>query len=511
MGRRILEDEQDGFGGGLNTIAARTKLEPNEFLDAENASLTEQGAVRIRRGTQHIHASSINGSNPVYGTSWRQASSTLEVVLCNGTLYKATYAIPVSGWTSLGTGLSTSAIPRFAHFRDGSGERLYFAVSGLKKTDGSTVSTPASVPSGITQLAVYNQRLYGVTGQDDFIYASALNDGDTLGVTGSGGIAAKVRTFGGQYTSGLAVVGGSLLIFHRGAISRFRGLTQDDVSIETGTEGVSAVEGTIAPGSIIVVEQDGGGDMALFLTSRGLYGATEAGVTSLSNKIENVLSNLDQAQWGQVCAVHVRRTREVWFYIPNVGAYVWNYHLRAWSGPMTGGLTSSQIRSMWETIDSSSNPIVLCGDSAGYVKRLDAPDLYLDDVLSDGTGGDAYTFTVRCRRMYCGDPAREKAFFSLFVTGDSGGSTAMQYQAYYPRRTHVRTLDPAGDAGGGAVWDAFNWDDGTFYATGELESNLYSRALGGSGDSLELVFTDSSGRDVQIERVVVEAYDMGRR
>lgn len=511
MGKRVLEDVQDGFGGGLNTIAARTKLAPNEFLECENASLTEQGAVRIRRGTQQIHASPMNGSNPVYGTSWRLAGSTTEYVLCNGTLYKATYAIPVSSWTSVGTGLSTSAIPRFAHFRDGTGERLYFALSGLKKTDGSTVSTPASVPSGITQIAVYNQRLYGVTGQDDFIYASSLNNGDTLGVTGSGGIAAKVRTFGGQYTSGLAVVGGSLLIFHRGAISRFRGLTQDDISIETGTEGVSAVEGTIAPGSIIVVEQEGGGDMALFLTSRGLYAATEAGVESLSNNIENTLSNLDQAQWGQVCAVHVRRTREVWFYIPSVGAYVWNYHLKAWSGPMTGGLTTSQVRSLWETLDSSSNPIVLGGDSAGYVKRLDTPDIYLDDVASDGTGGDAYTFKVRCRRLYCGDPFREKAFYALHVIGDTGGSTAMQYQAYYPRRTHIRTLDPDGDTSGGAVWGAFNWDDGTTYALGELSSNRYSRALGGSGESVELVFSDSSGRDVQIERVGVEAYDMGRR
>lgn len=511
MGKRVLEDVQAGFGGGLNTIAAKTRLQENEFLEGENASLTEEGAVRICRGSQRIHASAINGANPVYGTSWRQASSTVEYVLCNGTLYKATYAIPVSSWTSVGTGLSTSHIPRFAHFRDGTGERLYFALNGLKKTDGSTVSTPASVPSGISQVVVYNQRLYGVTGQDDFIYASSLNNGDTLGVAASGGIVAKVRTFGGQYTSGLAVLGGSLLIFHRGAISRFRGLTQDDVSIETGTEGVSAVEGTIAPGSIVVVEQEGGGDIALFLTSRGLYAATEAGVSSVSNNIENVLANLDQSQWGQVCAVHVRRTREVWFYIPGVGAYIWNYHLKAWSGPRTGTMTTSQVRSLWETLDGNSNAIVLGGDSAGFVKRFDMPDVYLDDVASDGSGGTNYTFAVKCRRMYCGDPFREKAFHALHVIGDTGGSTSMQYQAFYARRTGIKTLDPDGDGDGGAVWGGFNWDDGTLYATGVLESRHYSRPLGGSGDAVELLFTDSSGRDVQIERVGVEAYDMGRR
>lgn len=511
MGRRVLRDEQQGFGGGLNTISAKTQLSQNEFLEAENASLTEEGAVRICRGSQRLHASAINGANPVYGTSWRLASSTTEYVLCNGTLYKATYALPVSSWTSVGTGLSTSHIPRFAHFRDGSGERLYFALNGLRKTDGSTVSSPASTPAGLTQLVVYNQRLYGVTGQDDFIYASDLNNGDTLGITGSGGVVAKVRTFGGQYISGLAVLGGSLLLFHRSAISRFHGMTQDDISIETGTEGVSAVEGTIAPGSIVVIEQDGGGDLALFLTSRGLYAATESGVTSLSNKIENVLANLSQAQWGQVCAVHVRRTREVYFYLPGVGAYIWNYHLKAWSGPRTGGLLTSQVRSLWETLDSNSNPIVLSGDSAGFVKRLDMPEVFKDDVLSDGTGGATYTFNVRCRRMYCGDPFREKAFSQLYVIGDAGGSVQMQYQAFYTKRTGVKILDPTGTGAAGAVWGGFNWDDGTLYATTVLSSRRYARPLGGSGDAVEILFTDSSGLEVQIERVGIEAFDMGRR
>jgi hypothetical protein len=210
-----------------------------------------------------------------------------------------------------------------------------------------------------------------------------------------------VRTFGDQRLTAIATVKNSLLMWHVSGISRFTGITQDDLDIQAGAQGVTSDVGTIAPDSIVVIsDQQLGIDAALFVTDRGVYEAHESGILPVSNPIRSVLASLSQADFARVAAAHNRRYFEVLFYIPDVGVYVYNYVLKAWAGPFTGGYKGVITHSMWESQDSEARPIVLVGKADGFVERIDAPGIYRDRVNSDGSGGDLFTFAVRCRRMY---------------------------------------------------------------------------------------------------------------
>jgi hypothetical protein len=510
VSRRRVEDYQDGFAGGLNTTATESQLKANQFRRGDNIHLSDKGAATKRRGSRYTHASALGGGDEAYGVSFR-TGTTQELVVCGGALYGGTYSFGMS-WTELAAGgLSNSAVPRFAHFRDGSGEVMYIADGGLlNKTDGATLTANIASTPSVGVVEVYNQRLYGISGSDQTVYASAINNGDTLGVTGSGGIIAVVRTFGGQRLRALKNVGDSLLMFHTSAVSRFTGLTQDDVAIEAGSQGVSGVEGTIAPGSIVVVEI-AGVDVALFLTSDGLlYSANSGGVSLVSDGIQATLSNLTVTEWDKVCAIHNKVRGEVWFYIPDTGAYIFNYGLKAWSGPFNAGFVDPAIRSMWTTVDTNSKQIILSGSADGFVRALDVKSLYLDNVASDGSGGENFAMALQLRRMYFRNESVTKAARRAWVLANLRGSASTSLR--------TRTLDGTTDkdvvrdavASESIPWGTGTWGTGTWGGTTSNE-RPYEVPLSLKGPYFDFTLSDDAAKEVSIARVVVEAYSLGRR
>lgn len=502
LGRKRVRDAQPGYGKGLNTTADESQLGETEVRSADNARLTQAGAVEKRLGSQYAHASAIGSGNPVRaGFAWQRAASTTELAIANGLLYTGAYSIGMS-WTSQGGSFGASAVPSLAAFRNGSGEAVYIAdgTGKVSTWDATTLTmrVAATVAANIGWLCVYNQRLIGGTGVDDTVYASGLNNGDSLGIPGSGGVVAIVRTFGaGRVTAGYPL-GASLYLYHVSAISRFTGYTQDDISIASGAEGVSNDVGTIAPRSIVALE-----NMHLFLTDRGVYVATESGVSPVSNPIESTLAALDQSAWARVAAVHNRRYREVWFYIPDVGIYAYNYRTSSWSGPFAGGFISPLTHALWESRDSASRPIVLAGGATGFVKRCDAPSIYKDNVLSDGTGGATFTMTVRMHRMFCGDAAMEKSFRWAYVTADPRGSSSMMLMwSAVTGAGNIALTAPS------AIWGGSTWG-GTIWGAG---SQSMRRPVDARGPYLDLTITDNSGSaQPLVSRCEIEAFALARR
>lgn len=404
-------DRQDGFGGGLNTSADDAAFAPNQCRAAQNVRLSRRGAAEKRGGTQHVLASPIAAAAVLGGFAWQRTTSTQELVICDGTLYTGALTIPLT-LTDRGGTFSTTVYPTFAAFRGPSSDGVYIADGGpLNFWDGTTLTSNIANTPSVEAITAWGPRLFGVSG--DTLYwsdtAGGIN-GHTLGAAAGGG-QAIVRTYGGQELIMPYPLKGSLLLFHRQAISRFTGATTDDIDIDAGTQGISGDVGTIAKRSIIGVE-----NVVYFLTDRGVFAANEMSVEPVSSPLEDTLASLSKTDWQKVAAVHARAFNEIRWFIPGVGLYVYNYRTQGWSGPWDTAYTS--VSALWDTVDSDGRSVVLAGRTDGTILWADRASRWLDAVASDGSGGTAYTWRVTCRRLFAGDYTTFKAWRMAYAYGE---------------------------------------------------------------------------------------------
>lgn len=481
--RRIAVDQQTVLSGGLNISADSSQLQPNQVRRAQNARLTVFGGLVKRLGSQNVHAAAIGSGNPVRGQfAWQKDDGTQQLLsVSNGTLNYGTYGIPMT-WTNVAAPAlaSASVYPSFAQFRDGSQQVVYIADGGrLLKWDGATLTRSATA-SAVSRIWVYNQRLYGCLGTDAILLASGLNNGDDLGYTGGEGVQVPIRTFGESSIVGGVALGVSNLIFHRQGISRWTGVTQDDIAIQAGTLGVSPDTGTIVPASIVATETE-----VYFLSDRGFYAVNSAGLRRISTNLDPDIFALFSTA-ANLCAVHNRFYREIEFYLPDVGMYSFNYQLQAWTGPWNGGYISPVTHSMCQAVDTSGTPIVLVGGSTGFVKQMDVSDIYKDNVLSDGTGGAAITWIVQFRRMFFGEQASDKSLRYAYLLIALNGSTNAGLTWATATSSGSWTLTQSGGVVWGTpsmVWGSFIWGSG--------DAQEYRIQLSGRGAYVDFTFTEA--------------------
>lgn len=509
MPRRPLRDEQGDFRGGLNLSYDEDALAPNELRRADESVLTEYGAVSKRLGIQRLIDTGLSGSADVQGGfAWLKDNGSQELMaVANGTLFTGSYGIPATFTSRTGTpsaGLETTGAPAFAAFRDHSGGEVVYIADGasatsLNKWNGTTFTTDLNnTPAKIRSLAVYNQRLFGCTGEDQKIYWSSLNNGDTLGHASGG--EAVIRTFGDQNITGLAAFRSSLLVFHVSGISRFTGLTQDDISIAAGAQGLTGDVGAVATRSIVSTP-----DAVYFLSDRGFYVATETQVAPISIKLDPLIRRLDFTDAGGIIGVHNRAGKEIWWYLPDLGVYRYNYALGAWTGPCKGGFSSPATTAMWEAVDVEEQPIVLVGDEASYVKQADVPGIYKDNVPTNGQGGTQFSLAVRCRRIFHGDPMQMKAYKWAYVQCALKGSTTAGFQWTTTAGIGLYTFPNAGSP---AEWGTGTWGLGTWGAGG---AKPYRIPINGYGQFIDILLTDDGAAQSVWSRVEIDGFDYGRR
>lgn len=501
--RGRVRDEQVSFAGGVNTVADDLAIGETQCRALKNARLTIAGAAVKRRGTQRLLQAPFNG--PVRGgVRWsRSVGGPINVVAAAGRLwFLASTTAPTVASQLIGP-LNPAASVTFAPFRDASGEVLYFADGGRvgKITANGSVSRLGVGPLSATNIWVYNQRLFAVTGTDSTVWASAINDGDTLG-TSPNGVQAVVRTFGDSVLTAGVPLGQVLLLFHETGISAFTGTTQDELQLQAGAYGVTSDVGTIAPQSVVSIES-----AALFLSDRGVYSVTQgAGLQPVSTALDPDLAGLPREVARDVRAVHARGAREVWFVVPGAGAWVYNYRLNAWAGPWTGAYLTPEITALWESQDASGRPMVLLGDAGGGLWIADPPGLYRDRTLADGTGGEAVTMEVECRPLFHGSAYGEKSYRWAHVVADLGGpSTATvawrtRWGADERRTDRLQDTDPT-------RWGTGEWGTGVW---GQRGQRSYTRSIHGRGTAIDLTLIDSTDTETIYSRVGVTAFPLGR-
>lgn len=503
-----VRDRQNGFAAGLNTTADDAALQQNECRALRNARLSRRGAAEKRGGTQYVSSSAL-ADDVMGGFGWQRTSSTQEMVIANGKLYTGTLGVPMS-FTDRGGSFSTTVYPTFAGFKGPSTEGVYIADGGpLNFWDGTTLSSNIVNTPSVEAICAWGPRLFAVSG--DTLYWSGTTsgiNGHTLGATAGGG-QAIVRTYGGQELIMPFPLKNALLLFHRQAISRFVGSTQEDIDIDAGTNGISGDVGTVAKRSVIGVE-----NAAYFLTDRGAFAASESDVTPISSPLEETLAGLTKTQWSQVCAVHARSFNEIRWFIPGVGVYAYNYRTQGWSGPWDSAYAT--CTALWDTVDSDGVPVVMMGRSDGRVVWCDKESVWTDNVLSDGSGGSNYTWSVTTRRMFADGYTAAKSWRWAYVLGDfpdpanitvsvttvgDAVTMALPYDASLTGLTYQW-----GDTS--LVWGATNW---TWGATSAIAVETAKIPLHGTHPWVDFTMTYAGNDSARLSIVDVMGYSRRRR
>lgn len=510
-GRQPLEDEQVSFRGGLNSVSADDALAPDQLRRTDNGRLTIFGAFKTRGGTQRTAAALIAATAVQNGLTWNQAAGTnVPMAVAGGTLFTTAYGSFPLTWTQRGASpsMSTSVNPSLAQFISATSTEAVFIADGgaLNKYQGTTLTTNIAGTPNCNQLAVHNERLWGCGDPafPDSIFYSALNNGDSLGVGASSGGQIVVRTFGAENCVTLRSLGTSLMILHRRGLSRLTGYGQSDITVSPA--GVTRDVGTIAPFSAVVID-----NLMYFVSERGLYAATEADVSSVSSPdqpdpLSIILPQMSAANIALIRSCLNRATRELWIMIPGYGVYVYHTILKAWAGPWSDGYESPETTALFEAMNTDGYPIVLRGDASGFVSECDRPNVFLDNVAADGTGGTSYASTMQCRRFYCNAPHVSKAWRFGYLLGDLAGSNAVAYSWTTDSTSDTIQL-PASTA---STWGASGttWGTGTW---GAFAQTSYRVGLDGEGYYIDVRIINSGAAAPVLSQVKVLGFALGRR
>ena len=407
MSRPRTQVVEFDFRGGTNTAFSGDVLDATEVRLARNARLSTLGAVVKRAATQRLHPGVIGAAADVVGLQQWDAPAVAGqlVALSAGNLYHK--ALADADFTLVAGALSTTRRARWAAHRDGANVVLYFADGALRSWDGTTLVQAVAGAPAAREIARYKGRMFAADGTKR-LYWSEVAD-PTLWDVGAGGGFADVETFDSDGVTGLIVVGSSLLICKANSIARFTGVGQQDIQIDTQTEGVSAQVGVIAPQTLVSLEA-----AAFFLSDRGPYIADESGVQEAGLKVSPEFDFANRALWGEAVAAYNRRRREVWVFLPaageagNLTGWVMNLRTRSWSGPWSFGFGAS-VLCRYQLADGSES--VAVGGYDGFVRDgdVDALPSARDDVLADGTGGTPIELDVELPPLLGGAPGRMKA------------------------------------------------------------------------------------------------------
>ena len=400
----MLRESRFDFRAGLNTAFSQDTRDQRELAVAQNCRHGEYGAIEKRAGTQRIHENAIGGGANVLGlVQYFPSAGRTVVAISNGDLYHKLQT--ADNFTEVSGSFSTTVRPGFAvHIISGT-PTLYIADGTLRSWNGTSISAVSGAPNAL-RLAVYKTRMFASDGTKT-IYWSKVSD-PSVWASPDGG-SAQVETYDATGIIGLEVVGGSLLIFKENSIARFRGVDADTIEIDLRTDGVSPDVGAIAAGSIVRVEET-----VFFVSDRGPYLATEAGVKAVGVNIEPAFDSASLTNLSNAVSVHHKARREVWVFIPESGestnnvGYCWNYRVGSWTGPW---YFSDEFdvcaAAQYELTDATES--VILGGYDGFVRRGDVTAVgAVDDVLKDDSGGTNITLVMTLPDLLFGDATAVK-------------------------------------------------------------------------------------------------------
>lgn len=499
MAKEILVESRFDFRGGLNTSFSPDVLQTNELVQSTNTRLaSKQGALEKRLGCRRMHSAAIGSGNVITGVfQWDRTGSAPQVVaICNGRLYHKTTEFGAFTQLIPSPAFSTTVRQYFAPMRSavaGVSLDLYisdgvvygFNSSALTRRDGVN-----SVPNADLMIPYHTRMFFRDVDLQNNLIWSVLGDPEdaATGTSVTAGGSALLGTLASDQIVAFEVIGSSLVICTGDSMIRFTGYASDDIRVEQDTEGISSEVGPVGPKAITRAENIG-----FIISDRGPFAFTEQSATPIGVKVESEFDSLDASISNRnnfVIGFH-RGRREVWFAVAgasdsnlNSTVYIYSLRLNAWSGPFTYPFG---ITALGRYEDAAGDEFIMAGCDDGFVRHMDIGAL--DDVLSDGTGGSAFTMTVELA--------------PIFFTSGPGYEKSL-------KRAHIQMEA----ASGAAVVFGYAVDNGAFTTSTLVEGGSgvqsYRVDMTGQGKRLRLRFTDASSVTPIVNGVIVEAYDMQR-
>lgn len=524
---------QSSFDGGLN-------LQRDDYSDglesslraAENARLTVFGRVQRRRGTTRMHTAALPAAVQGLLTLTRPGESLRLLAVSGGNLYVHTGdpVAPLNWVVATKTGglvinsAATAPVVSMVAFRDGGAMDVVYLAdgSGLLKYNPSAspqLTRVTGSPVAVSYVWSYNNRLLGVTGLSEKLYASELGNGDSLGQPA--GVTANVRTYGdGVLTAGVTQ-GGRAVLFHETGISAFTGVGLGDIAISSGTQGVTAVDGTRAPRSVTLAEQD----VYFWSTDRGPCKLSANGaVETVGLQIRPLYERLSKQITSGVVAINAPREYEVWWFVPTIGVLIYNYALNAWSGPWNGGyLTDAPTVFLPAATDTDTSQFMLYGTQSGWVLTADTENVFVDNAAYtvDAPVGEGYeTIITTAIKLWAGGLEHAAPLRVALVMARRGSFlgtltvAGWRDQELLQLFSGTQYVAQAVLANGSPIrWDVpgTTWDSGGAFDQSDVDVVYRRLGVGLSGPWVQVTFRDMGPGDSYITRITVEGVLLGRK
>jgi hypothetical protein len=250
--------------------------------------------------------------------------------------------------------------------------------------------------------------------------------------------------------------------------------------------------------------------LGFFLSERGAYMINDVGVQRIDtpqspDPTVPLMTSLSEDDFEQIDVTYDKVTKTIRWSIPNNGIYLYHIPLNAWSGPFTGDYTDLITHCIFDGVDANGAPITLVGFGDGYLLRADYPSTYKDSVTSAGTGGNAYTLRIQCRRMYTNHPEAEKAWRWAYVFADLRGSITASLSWMTSTGAGSYTLPNTSNTSfwGSSTWNSFTW--------GGAGARPFRIPLSKRGTYIDFTISDDGDASSVYSRVTLEAFDYGRR
>lgn len=402
MPKPPIRDDRYDFRQGLNTAVSPDLLNPSELVNLLNTRITSTyGGVAKRTGTLRLHATAIGSGNPITGLAQWDNNGTRQIVAFSNTdLFHKTSAL--GDFTTVAASFSTTVGQTLVPFRSlSSGASLFLYIGdaslGLNRWSGSAlVDVGGSSPANADIIAAHATRMFARDANfKKTLYWSKVGDAETYTASGlpTDGGTAPVQVLSGEEINSLEIIGSSLLIGTQDSISRFTGSSSSNIQLSTDTQGISTEVGPVGLRALKRFET-----AAALLSERGPHVVTESGIVPIGLKVEPSFLEITPVDLPNAVVGYHRGRKELWFALPgtndshlNKTVYVYSTRLQSWMGPWIYpfGIT---VFARYE--DSDGNENLMAGCSDGFVRLMDYPTTYKDDVLADGTGGSAIDMTV---------------------------------------------------------------------------------------------------------------------
>lgn len=452
MPKELVSEVRNSFRGGLNVYLSPDLLAPDELTSSLNARVDTDGPISKRLGTRRLHASALAAA-PIKGvTQWDGPSGSQLVAICNGDLfYRNQSSGEYAAFTQVDPGatdaFSTTEPAFFATLRapeSGAPLRLYIASGGklyewsgttLVRLDGVTSSLGHFAPDA-SLIATYHLRIFtNSLVRPQHLVWSRLGDGRYYaGGLGADGGTAMVSAIEADDIVALQTVGRSLLVFTHNAIARLGGYSAADIQIDQDMEGVSPDVGIVGPQALHRAEH-----LVFFISDRGAYLASEGAIAPVGLKVQPIFDAINRTLLENIIVGHHHGRNEMWVAYSGTGdsslnksVLVYNLRHQAWYGPFgfNWATGTAGITSMLHYEDTSGNEALLAGCSDGFIRHLDIG--LKDDMLSDGTSGNSFSWDATLAPFFFGNPEIVHAvryFFTqarIAAVNDLGYSITMQ-------------------------------------------------------------------------------------